>query len=424
MAPIAVSFVAGAAAALVTVFAWRTHHATATRPAPARARTTTAASHSSPLPPTTLPLDAPPAATPPRMFRLDSTHTGRSGYLLPHAPRELRRIETGARISAQPVVARSAHVLFGSHDGVLYDADVRSGAIAWRFNTADRIYSTPLALESGAIYVGSDADRFFSLTATGTLDVALATDDDADTSAVIVGDGSLRVAAGRVLYALEPDLTVRWRLAFGGKVFSSPAALADGTVVVGSQDDTIYAIDAVGSVRWRVPVSGDVDATPAIDEARGAVYVGSDDGTLYALALADGGVRWRRPLGGYVRAGVAIGLDGTLVVGTYGPHARVVGVSRDDGTIRWSLAVPGPPTEDYGVASAAVVDREGRYAIGTPDDALWIIARDGTLEQRIAMPADVDSAPVLLEDGLIAVGCDDSALHLVGESSGVGVDAH
>jgi outer membrane protein assembly factor BamB len=393
-------------------FACRRHNAPpSSRRAPASSRARTSGAS------TAIPLDLPPAPAPPRTFRLDPQHTGRSGYRLPRAPHEIARIESGARISSQPVATRDGDVLFGSHDGVLYEADRHTARIAWRFNASDRIYPTPLVLENGEIYFGSDADRFFALTASGALDVALATDDDADTSAVLVGDGSLRVAAGRVLYALEPDLTVRWRLEFGGKVFSSPAARADGTTVVGCQDDTIYAVDAMGAIRWRVPVGNDVDATPAIDDARGAVYVGSDDGTLYALALADGAIRWRRPLGGYVRAGVAIGLDGTLVVGTYGPHARVVGVSRDDGAVRWSLGVDGPPTEEYGVASAAIVDRDGRYAIGTPDDAIWIIARDGHVESRVRMPADVDSPPVLLDDGLIAVGCDDGALHLVAEAT-------
>lgn len=365
--------------------------------------------------PTPIALDSPPAPAPPRMFRLDPQHTGRSGYRLPHSPHVLRRIEAGARISSQAVIARDGHLLFGSHDGVLYDADPANGSVAWRFNTADRIYPTPLVLESGTIYVGSDADRFFALTSHGALEVGLATGDDADTSAVIVGDGSIRVAAGRVLYALEPDLTVRWRLEFGGKVFSSPAARTDGTTIVGCQDDTVYAVDPAGAVRWHVAVGDDVDATPVIDEARQAVYVGSDDGTLYALALSDGAVRWRTPLGGYVRAGVALGLDGTLVVGTFGPRPRVVGVSRDDGSVRFARAVPGPPTEDYGVASAAIVDRDGRYAIGTPDDSVWILSRDGAIETRVAMPADVDSPPVLVAEGVMAVGCDDGALYLLGD---------
>ncbi|MEI8256019.1 MAG: PQQ-binding-like beta-propeller repeat protein, partial [Deltaproteobacteria bacterium] len=134
-------------------------------------------------------LDAAPPPVPPRMFRLDPQHTGRSGYRLPHAPHQMLHIATGARISSQAVVAREGHLLFGSHDGVLYDAERATGRVAWRFNTADRIYPTPLVLEGGSVLVGSDVDRVFALTSTGALEVALATDDDADTSVVLVGDG-------------------------------------------------------------------------------------------------------------------------------------------------------------------------------------------------------------------------------------------
>ena len=51
------------------------------------------------------------------------------------------------------------------------------------------------------------------------------------------------------------------RLEFGGKVYSSPAARSDGSVIVGCQDDSVYAVDATGAVRWHTPTGGDVDAT-------------------------------------------------------------------------------------------------------------------------------------------------------------------
>ena len=43
------------------------------------------------------------------------------------------------------------------------------------------------------------------------------------------------------------------------------------------------------------------------------------------------------------------------------------------------------------------------------------VDRDGAHPLRIALPADVDSAPVLLDDRLVAVGCDDGTLYLIGE---------
>ena len=55
------------------------------------------------------------------------------------------------------------------------------------------------------------------------------------------------------------------------------------------------------------------------------------------------------------------------------------------------------------------------------DDAVLVIEEDGRVRVRRAMPADVDSPPVLLEDGVVAVGCDDGALYLLGEAPDAGV---
>jgi outer membrane protein assembly factor BamB len=346
------------------------------------------------------------------MFRLDPLHTGRSGYRLPRSPSIVAHVATGGRISAQPSLSSDGLLVFGSHDGVVYAAHPDDGRVAWRFNTGDRVYGSPFVSAAGSIYVGSDADRLFELTSSGHLDVALATRDDADTSVAPAPDGSLRFASGRDLYALDPDLTVRWRLEFGGKVFSSPAVLADGTTIVGSQDDTVTAVAPDGAVRWRFTTGDDVDATPASD-GNGTIFVGSDDGSVYGLAVADGAVRWRHAVGGFVRAGAALGLDGNVVVGTYGPHPRIVALSRETGDERWSVAITGPPTAEFGIASAALVDADGRYAIGTPDDAVYLLARDGHVDARIAMPADVDTPPILIADGTLVVGCDDGDVYVL-----------
>jgi hypothetical protein len=346
------------------------------------------------------------------MFRLDPQHTGRSGYRLPEHPRIAARIATGARISAQPALTLDGLVVFGSHDGVVYAAHADDGRVAWRFNTGDRVYGSPFVSAAGSIYVGSDADRLFELTPTGHVDVALATRDDADTAVVPASDGSLRFASGRDLYALEPDLTVRWRLEFGGKVFSSPALLSDGTAIVGCQDDTVSAIAPDGTIRWRVTTHDDVDATPAVG-SDGTVFVGSDDGSVYAIDSRDGTVRWAHALGGFVRAGVALGLDGAVLAATYGPRPRIVALSRDTGAERWSVPIDGPPTAEYGIASAAIVDADGHYAIGTPDDSVYLLGRDGHIDARVPMPADVDTPPVLIADGTLVVGCDDGALYVL-----------
>jgi outer membrane protein assembly factor BamB len=363
------------------------------------------------------PLDAPPSPAPVRMFRGDRDHTGRSGYALPPRLTIVREVVTGGRISTQPVLSSDAKLVVGSHDGVLYAIDPDSAEVAWRLNTGDRIYTTPLVAPDGTLYAGTDADRLFSVNERGRLLWALGTDSDADTSPARAEDGTLRFAAGRVLYRASAELSVQWRLQLGAKVFSSPLVLEDGTTVVGCQDDKVYAVDASGAVRWSAETGGDVDATPAHYD--GVVYVGSDDGHVYALSARDGRRRWRTRVGGYVRAGVAVGLDGNLVVGTFGPTPRIVALARDTGALVWSVAVTGgPPTAEWGVASAALVDRDGRYAIGLPNGQLWVLERNGTVLERVTLRGPVDGSPVLVRDGLVAVGDDTGALFLLGPPPG------
>lgn len=326
-------------------------------------------------------------------------------------------LRAGHRISAQAVALDDATLLFGAHDGVLYAGDL-SGALRWRANLVDRIYTTPLVTES-AVYVGSDADRMVSLTPRGHISVALGTDDDADTSANRSDDGAIYFTAGRTLYRVDADMTVRWRTVFGGKLYSAPALFDDGTVVLGCQDDHIYAVNPDGRIRWQFSTGGDVDATPAVG-ADGTVYVGSDDGALYALT-PDGALRWRTPLGGYIRAGAGLSLDHGVVVGTYGPRPGVVMLDADTGAIRWRHSIAGPPSADYGVLSAPLIDAEGAIAIGTPDDSVLIFEEDGRLRARIAVPGDVDAPPVLMGDATLVVGCDDGAMRVFGEPP---VDPH
>ncbi len=341
-------------------------------------------------------------------------HTGRSGYALPLDLTVVHRITTGGRISTQPVVNNNGRVVFGSHDGILYGVDVERGSVLWRVNSGDRIYSSPLIAPDGTAYAGTDADRLFSVDLRGHLQWALATDADADTAPARADDGSLRFAAGRVLYATSAELTIQWRLEFASKLYASPLVLADGTTLIGCQDDKLYAVDSAGVIRWQAATEGDVDATPAVHGD--TVYVGSDDGSVYAFALSDGQRKWRTPVGGYVRAGAAIGLDGRVVVGTFGPNPRVVALDGRTGAIAWSAPVTGgPPTAEWGVASSALVDRDGRYAVGMPNGQLWIIERDGTVLDRVSLGnSPVDSSPILVRDALVAVGNDDGTLFLLG----------
>lgn len=63
-----------------------------------------------------------------------------------------------------------------------------------------------------------------------------------------------------------------WQFSTGDKIRSS-AAVVDGVVYVGSNNDVFYALDAVsGGVVWQVNLGSNLESSPAVVD--GVVYVG------------------------------------------------------------------------------------------------------------------------------------------------------
>ena len=94
------------------------------------------------------------------------------------------------------------------------------------------------------------------------------------------GGGS--TTANACLYALNPDLSVRWTAPVGTRVWkSSPAIGADGTIYIGNSDDRLVAINSSGDQLWTFLAAHWVHGSPTISGT--TLFVGSDDGSMYAL---------------------------------------------------------------------------------------------------------------------------------------------
>ncbi|MCL5283938.1 MAG: PQQ-binding-like beta-propeller repeat protein, partial [Armatimonadetes bacterium] len=120
------------------------------------------------------------------------------------------------------------------------------GRLKWRFETGDRVCSSPAIGADGTIYVGSWDYNLYAL------------------------DGR----AGQL----------KWRFKTGNRVYSSPAVGADGTIYVGSWDYNLYALDGrAGQLKWKYPTGNWVYSSSAAIGADGTVYVGSWDHNLYAI---------------------------------------------------------------------------------------------------------------------------------------------
>tara|TARA_R110002096_G_scaffold334375_1_gene528160 strand:- start:4051 stop:5724 length:1674 start_codon:yes stop_codon:yes gene_type:complete len=205
------------------------------------------------------------------------------------------------------LVQRGAEVAFTDDSS---DTDGLISSWAWDFGDGNTATSkNPIHFYGG---VGS-----FTITLT-------VTDDSGDTSEVFTKDISV--------------WGDKWAFATTGEIKpSTPAIADDGTIYVGSDDDSFYAINNDGTLKWSFATGGNIRNSPSI-APDGTIYIGSDDDNLYALN-PDGTMKWSFNTGGNVNVtSSAIGLDGTIYTGG---SADTVFALNPDGTEKWSYIADG-----------------------------------------------------------------------------------
>lgn len=199
--------------------------------------------------------------------------------------------------------------------------------------------------------------------------------DDLDRPGPVV-DGVALVPerGGPRVYAVDAtDGTERWRFETGGAVTVS--AVADSTVVVGSEDEHVYGLSlSDGTERWRVATDAPATGRPAA--RRGTVFVGTNDRRLLALSVVDGSEQWRWETDGPLGNLTAHSPDATVVGGTLYVESGgvVLAVAPADGTERWRV-----DTDLSGVSVAVAGD-----AVLLGGDAHYdnLTSRDSFVEVR------------------------------------------
>lgn len=315
----------------------------------------------------------------------------------------------GGAVAAQVVASPDGSTLYASTlAGSLVAIARADGSTRWSTSLGGRVYSTPFVSDDGTIWVGSDAKKLYTLDANGKIIFQLETSGEVDTAPVPGKDGTVIVAAGKELLAVRRGGDVAWRFSARNKIFSSPAVTANGTCVVGSQDDRLYGVDANGNATWSVDLGGDVDASPAVADD-GTIYVGTDKGEIVHLD-ANGKILWRSNVGGFVRGSLSIARNGDVLAGTYGPVPHVVRLS-PDGTQRGAFAVKGTGAKEFGIHGAPLEDAAGTLYFGAQDDAVYALAE--TQLFRFETKADVDGPLTLLADGSLVVPSEDGFVTLL-----------
>lgn len=231
---------------------------------------------------------------------------------------------------------------------------------------------------------------------------------------------------------------VKWKFQTHGRVISS-AAIANGTIFVGSTDQNLYAIDLeTGNQKWNFATEGPVVSSPAVSDR--TVYFGSYDGNFYAIDAASGKLKWKFQTGGERRfAGKHLhGLqpveesmpdpwdfylsspavwDGTVYFGS--GDGNVYALDAASGKLKWKFQ-----TGDVVHSSPAIAS--GTLFIGSWDSYLYALdAGTGKEKWRFKTGDDpvihnhvgIQSSPVIA-DGVVYIGCRDSNLYAVDANTG------
>jgi len=241
-----------------------------------------------------------------------------------------------------------------------------------------------------------------------------ATTADAVTCSPAVGpDGTVYVGSNdNSLYAIGTNGAVKWSYTAGAIFDTSSAAVgADGTVYAGCTDGKVYALSPSGALKWSytIPTPSDpsldnsLDSSPAL-APDGTVYIHADDGNLYALSPSDGSVKWTFAVPGVSYAAPTVAPDGTVYIGSDGGQLYAVSPA---GAQKWAFPTPvaGDP-----IYTAAAIDAQGNLYFGTLGGNFYSVSPDGTLRWSYAVGESITSAPALA-NGQVYFGCYDANLY-------------
>jgi eukaryotic-like serine/threonine-protein kinase len=173
---------------------------------------------------------------------------------------------------------------------------------------------------------------------------------------------------------LPKSLKLRWSWQAKDAIQSS-AAIAGGTVFVGTMDNNLYAVDlGTGKVRWQYSTEGPVEeSSPCVRD--GIVYVGDSSGVLHAVDAATGKARWTCHAGAEIKSSPNWDA-GRVYFGSYDQNLYCL--VADTGKLLWKYQTEGP------VHCTPAID-SGRVFISGCDENFRVIEA-ATGKQIFAMP--------------------------------------
>ena len=184
---------------------------------------------------------------------------------------------------------------------------------------------------------------------------------------------------------LPENLELLWTFETGDGI-ESTAAIAAGTVYVGTLDGYLYAINLEnGGLKWKYQASGEIKSSPTVFS--NVVYFGDGMGVFHAVDAQTGEPIWTFEAEAEIISSANVAQD-RLLFGSYDQYLYCL--SAEDGSLAWKFE-----TEGYVHGTPAIVN--GAVVISGCDGYLRSInIADGVEQQKIALGDYVAASPVIL----------------------------
>ncbi len=318
-----------------------------------------------------------------------------------------------------PVVGADGSVLAASNGGVLHALDPASGADRWTYDGGGSygsdLSTSPAVLPDGTILWPGPHDRLHGLTAAGQLLWTVQLDAFVLSPAVVGHRAYVATTDGTLLALDLPDRgrpREAWRLDVGGTSYSSPSVGPDGTVyaaadriVTAVRDDADHA-----AVRWRFRTRDTIEVSTAVG-ADGTIVVGTNNDVQYGLR-PDGGVRWTFDRGDWTYSSPVV-RDGRTWFGSHLGQVDVLDAATGE-LLQRDLGLPkaqGTSSAGTGVWTAPLVDTAQDVYVGTAAGHVYGFAPDGRRLWDAPVGGVIASYPALTADGTLVLGSTNGTLY-------------
>ena len=290
----------------------------------------------------------------------------------------------------------------------VYD-EARAPIFEWKYSTNYYIISSPAVDSSGNIYFGSQDKHVYALNSAGELIWKKRLRSKINSSPTIFKNKLYIGSQDTNLYVLNLlDGKILNKYKTGDSIHSSVAIDQFGNIYFGSYDNFFYALNPNMTLKWKYKTNGIINSNPAIDSL-GNIYIGSTDGNLYAFNESSNKPLWIFSTQDKIAASPSIGKDNIIYIGSFDDNLYAI---NPDGTEKWRFKT------DNDITSSVAITENNFIIFGSLDKKLYAIAENGTLLWSKKFKGQISSSPAISKNNFIFIGSYDNHLYMVRAKDG------